>query len=477
MQLYNTLARKVVRFEPIKPNEVGIYTCGPTVYQRAHIGNFRTYILGDMLRRVLEYAGFAVKHVMNITDVGHLTGDNDEGDDKFEASSRLEQKTAWEVASFYTDKVWEDADRLHILRPTIVCKATEHIAEQIRLIQRLEEKGFTYKTSDGIYFSVERFPAYGVLTGQNLADKEAGARVEVNAEKHHPADFALWKFSYPNGRSFDSAQDDVDSRRQMEWLSPWGIGFPGWHIECSAMSTKYLGQPFDIHTGGEDLIAPHHTNEIAQSEAAFDTPLANYWLHGAFMLIDGEKMSKSLGNVYTVQDLIDRGQNPLSFRLLTLMTHYRKTLNFSWESLASAEQALQKLTLLVRQLPKIEGAGELEESLEEQFRACVEDDLNMPQALALLWETLKSSRPASEKAAAVVRWDQVFGLGLADFLGEKSEISQDIQELLNEREMYRAKGQYDRADSIRDELLAKGYEIQDGQDGATVVPKTGSMPL
>ena len=493
MQFYNTRTRGLQEFEPLKPNEVTVYTCGPTVYQTAHLGNFRTYIFSDLLRRVLEYSGFAVRHVMNITDVGHLTGDADEGQDKVEESAKKEHKTAWEVASYYTEQFWSDADRLNILRPSIIAKATDHIPEQIALIERLEERGFTYKTSDGVYFSVEKFPAYGELSGQRLSEKEAGARVDVNTEKHHPADFALWKFS------------DSESHRQMEWASPWGVGFPGWHIECSAMSTKYLGQPFDIHTGGADHIATHHENEIAQSEAAFDAPLANYWLHAGFMLVDGEKMSKSLGNVFTVDNLIERGHNPLAFRLLALMTHYRKPLNFTWEALEAAEQALHKLIMLVRNLPKpdegmfstgleqevsdetllrpsehserLEKSTSVPEDLEEQFRTFISDDLGIPQALALLWEVLKSDRLPEEKASIVAQWDQVFGLGLARYLGDTPEIPEDILQLASEREKYRQAGSYSQADLIRDELLSRGYELQDGPTGPTVVPHTGATLL
>lgn len=473
MQLYNTLAKRIEELHPIEANEVKIYSCGPTVYQTAHLGNFRTYILNDILRRSLEYIGFAVKHVMNITDVGHLIGDTDDGADKVEESARKERKTAWEIASLYTDQFWVDAEQLNILRPTIVCKATDNIPEQIALIERLEVKGFAYQISDGIYFSVQRFPAYGILTGQSLADKEAGARVDVNTEKQHPADFALWKFSYPNGRSFDSSLDDIETRRQMEWASPWGVGYPGWHIECSAMSTKHLGQPYDIHTGGIDLISPHHTNEIAQSEAAYEQPLATTWLHGDFMLIDGTKMSKSLGNVYAVQDLIDRGHNPLAFRLLSLMTHYRKPLNFTWDGLAAAEQALQKLLLLVRNLPKVGENDIVPEELESKFRAYIEDDLGLPQVVALLWDTLKSDISDAEKSAAVASWDQVLGLGLAIYLGDKPEIPEDILQLATERDTYRNIGQYEKADSIRQELHSKGYEVQDNEDGPKVIAHTG----
>ncbi len=477
MQLYNTLTRRLEPFEPIAANEVRIYSCGPTVYQTAHLGNFRTYMFSDTVRRVLEYLGYAVQHVMNITDVGHLTSDADTGADKVEERARAEQKSAWEVASYYADRFWSDAAELHILRPTVAPRATDHIPEQIELIKQLEAGGYTYATSDGVYFSVERFPQYGALTGQPLTDKEAGARVEVNSEKHHPADFALWKFSYPNGRDFDPATDDAVTRRQMEWASPWGLGYPGWHIECSAMSTKYLGQPFDIHTGGIDHISPHHTNEIAQSEAATGKPLANVWMHGDFMLVDGQKMSKSIGNVHTVQDLVDRGVRPLAFRLLALTTHYRKPLNFTFEALAGAEQALDKLLVLVRNLPRPEAEVTVPEHLEEQFRGAIGNDLGMPQALSVLWETLKSGRPEIEKAAAVLRWDEVFGLGLAAALGDTPEIPADILQLARDRDMYRQQGEYGQADAIRDELLSKGYELQDTPQGAKIVPHTGATLL
>lgn len=477
MRLYNTLGRQFQDLEPIRPNEVTIYSCGPTVYQTAHLGNFRTYIFSDLLRRSFEYLGYAVKHVMNITDVGHLTDDADAGEDKVEESARKERRSAWEVARRYEEQFWSDAAVLHILRPTVVCRATDHIPEQIALIVQLEEKGLTYVLNDGVYFSVEQFPHYGILTGQTLEEKEAGARVEVNAAKRHPADFALWKFSYPNGRQFDQSQDDAERRRQMEWESPWGVGYPGWHIECSAMSTKYLGQPFDIHTGGIDHISPHHTNEIAQSEAANGQPLANVWLHGDFMLVDGQKMSKSIGNVFTVDDLTGRGHNPLAFRMLALMTHYRKPLNFTWEALAAAEQALTNLAQLVRRLPRASEETVVDEQYEQQFRGALADDLNLPQAVAALWELLKSDTSDEIKAAIVARWDQVLGLGLSAILGETVDIPKDIQDLLHEREMYRKSGDFEKADSIRDELQAKGYEIQDGQEGATVVSKTGPTAL
>ncbi len=476
MQLHNTLTRQSDGLRPIDASEVRIYSCGPTVYQTAHLGNFRTFIMSDTLRRSLEYLGYAVRHVMNITDVGHLVGDGDSGEDKIEQSAHKEHRSAWEIASYYTDRFWNDAERLHILRPTVVPKATDHIPEQIALIGELEAGGHTYTTSDGVYFDVATFPSYGVLTGQTLADKAGGERIEANDEKRQPADFALWKFSYPGGRDFDPMQDDAATRRQMEWASPWGLGYPGWHIECSAMSVKYLGQPFDIHTGGVDHIMPHHSNEIAQSEAAAGKPLANVWLHGEFMLVDGQKMSKSLGNTFTVDDVEQRGIRPLAFRLLALTTHYRKPLNFTWDALSGADQALGRLTLLVRNLPD-PGDEPVPSDLEEQFRAALGNDLNMPQALSFLWDTLKSNQSDIDKAAAVKQWDTVFGLGLAASLGDTPEIPDDVVKLAAERDRYRKQGDYGQADAIRDELMAKGYEIQDAPQGAKVVPHTGATLL
>lgn len=457
LSLYNSRSRSLELFKSLKPGEVGLYSCGPTVYQYAHIGNLRAYVMADVLRRTLEYAGYATKHVMNITDVGHLVGDGDTGEDKLEKAAHKEGKTAWEIASFYTDAILHDIAALNIQKPHIIARATAHIPEQIALIKQLEGKGFTYVTADGVYFDTSKFEAYGPMSGQPLADLLAGARVEANPDKHNPADFALWKFS----------SDSSGSRRQMEWESPWGVGFPGWHIECSAMSTKYLGQPFDIHTGGIDLLFPHHTDEIAQSEAANDgTPLANYWLHNEFVMVDGGKMSKSLGNTYTLQDAVDRGHEPLAFRYLLLGTHYRKPVNFTWESLAGAQQGLAKLCTAVRALPVTDET--LDATLEEDFRTRIKDDLGLPQALALLWEVLKSDRSDAQKSAAVAQWDQVLGLGLAELLGATADIPADVEALVAAREQARGERDFARADELRGQIEAAGYEIDDTPAGPTL---------
>ncbi|MFH1968196.1 MAG: cysteine--tRNA ligase, partial [bacterium] len=328
LELYNTLSLKKEIFKPIENKKVGLYTCGPTVYNFVHIGNLRTFIFEDILRRVLEYNDFEVKHVMNITDVGHLISDNDEGEDKIEKSAREQKKSAWQIAYFYTEEFKKDIAELNIEPAQIMPKATEHIQEQIDLIKKLEAKGVVYKIRDGIYFDTSKFKKYGKLGNHEPEQARFRARININTEKKHPADFALWKFSPRLGSG--------QARRQMEWPSPWGIGFPGWHIECSAMAVKYLGQPFDIHTGGIDHIPVHHQNEIAQSEMAYDKPLANYWLHGEFLVIDQKKMAKSEDNFITLNTLKEKNINPLAYRFLILNSHYRKPLNFSWEALESA---------------------------------------------------------------------------------------------------------------------------------------------
>ncbi|MBI4032352.1 cysteine--tRNA ligase [Candidatus Berkelbacteria bacterium] len=462
LQLYNTVTRRTEPFTPREPNAVGLYTCGPTVYQFAHLGNFRTFLFGDLLRRVLEYQGLAVNHVMNITDVGHLVGDGDTGEDKVAKSAAEQGKTAWEIASYYTEAFLSDLDRLNLERPHVLPRATQHIPEQLLLIQALEAKGFTYTTTDGVYFDTSKLPDYGKLTGQDMAELEAGARVEVNAAKRHPADFALWKLS-PAG-----------DQRQMEWDSPWGVGFPGWHLECSAMSVKYLGQPFDLHTGGVDHIFPHHTNEIAQTEAATGEPLAMYWLHGAFMSVDGQRMGKSLGNTYTVDDLVERGHDPLAFRYLTLQTHYRKPLNFTWEAVAGAEQALNRLRALARSLPDAEGATP--EQFEQAFRAVIGNDLGIPEALGLVWEWLKREDVTPGQQAAILRHaDQVFGLRLVDELGKGEseaaiEIPAEIQAHVDEREQARQAGDFAKADALRDQIADAGFTVRDTPDGPVVTP-------
>jgi cysteinyl-tRNA synthetase len=462
LKLHNTLTRKKEEFKPLHDNEARLYCCGPTVYDYQHIGNLRTYIFEDILRRVLEYNGHKVKHVMNITDVGHLTGDNlgdaNTGVDRMEASAQKTGKTAWELAELYAQHFFVDCERLHVLRPHIVCKATDHIPEQIALIQKLEKKDFTYKIADGIYFDVTKFPEYGKLAGQNLEEKEAGARVEVNQEKRHPADFALWKFSPKN------------EKRQMEWPSPWGVGFPGWHIECSAMSTKYLGQPFDIHCGGVDHIYIHHPNEIAQSEAAENTKMANFWMHGEFLTVDGGRMGKSLGNAYLIDEIAKRGFDPLSFRYLCLNSHYRAKVNFTWVAVEGARTALERLREHVRNYKSIGGkseSGKILTEIKAAFTEAVNDDLNMPQALATVWELLRSDKNQSDKLATLYDCDKVLGLGLSAVEPQQEvEAPAEVQELLVQRENFRKQKQFKDADRMREEIFEHGYEIVDTPQGS-----------
>ncbi|MBM3281935.1 MAG: cysteine--tRNA ligase, partial [Candidatus Diapherotrites archaeon] len=347
--LYNTLARQKQEFSTLNNTpKVGLYACGPTVYSYAHIGNFRAYVAWDVLRRVLERNKFKPTHVMNITDVGHLQNDSDTAEDKLEKAAREEKKTPFEIAEFYTKIFLQDASKLHILPPTILCKATDHIPEMIKLIQKLEKKGYTYTTPHGIYFDVQKFPGYGKISGQNLEQlKQVRESVERDPFKHHPADFRLWQLAQPS--------------HAMQWDSPWGRGYPGWHIECSAMSMKYLGETFDIHVGGNDHIPIHHPNEIAQSEGATGKPFVRFWLHNSFMKVDGSKMSKSLGNVYTVSDLEKRGFSPVDYRYLLLTAHYRSELNFTFDSLSAAQRARNSWNEFIRRLQKYDGKNTQQE--------------------------------------------------------------------------------------------------------------------
>ncbi len=448
--LTNTLTRHKELFEPIKADQVGIYTCGPTVYQFASIGNFRAYVFADILRRTFEFNGYEVKQVMNITDVGHLTDDASEGDDKIENSARKEGRTAWEIASYYTEAFLTDMDSLNILRPHAMPKATAHIKEQIALIVELETRGFTYGTSDGIYFDTAKSPDYGKLSGQKLEDKEEGARVAINAEKRNPSDFALWKFSKP------------EDKRQMEWSSPWGVGFPGWHIECSAMSEEYLGSPFDIHTGGIDHISVHHTNEIAQTEASRGHALANFWVHNAFLLIDGGKMSKSLGNVYLIDDLLAKGYSALAFRYFCLGANYGTPLNFTWEALTSAQNALNNLYDAVQDWA--EPTVPDDQSM-ARFQEQISDDLDTAGALAEFWAVAKDEDlDPGVRSATILKFDEVLGLSIADHLGKKIEIPDEVQELLDERQVARATKDWAKSDALRDQIQNLGYSLEDRGD-------------
>jgi cysteinyl-tRNA synthetase len=453
LRLHNTLTRTTEDFRPLKKGKVGVYACGPTVYWFAHIGNMRAYVFVDVLRRALELEGFDVKLIMNVTDVGHLTDDADEGEDKMLLAMRREGKTAYDIARFYEAAFLKDLARLNIEPASKYPRATDHINDQVKMIKALEKNGYTYKTADGIYFDTSKLKDYGRLSGQKGSEKKAGVRVEMG-EKKNPTDFALWKFS------------PTDAKREMEWKSPWGVGFPGWHIECSAMSKKYLGIPFDIHTGGVDHIAVHHENELAQTEGAEGKLEANVWMHNEFVTVDGGKMSKSLGNVYTLDDLIAKGFDPLAFRYLCLGAHYRTKLNFTWEALTAAQNALQKLRAEARSLPP---AKKAKPSLEE-FTSKIENDLNTPEALAVMWSMLGSDADPAMKSATLIKMDEVLGLGLAAVIGKPLEVPPEVMKLVHAREAARKAKDWKESDRLRDEIAAKGFVVEDAAGGGKVRP-------
>ncbi len=462
--LYNTLGRKKELFAPIDPPRVGMYACGPTVYDYQHIGNMRRYVGDDVLKRLLGFNGLEVKHVMNITDVGHLTSDADSGEDKLEKSAKEKGKTAFEIAKFFEEDFFKQTDALNILRPNIICRATEHIAEQIALIKKLEENGYTYKTDDGIYFDTSKLKDYGKLTGGKEGIKP-GARIDVVGKKH-PTDFALWKFS------------PKDSKRQMEWESPWGVGFPGWHLECSAMSMKYLGETFDIHTGGVDHIAIHHTNEIAQSEGVTGKEPVKYWIHYEFLQVDGQKMSKSLKNTYTVDDVKKKGFDPMALRYLYLTAYYRDPLNFTWKSLEAAQSALEKLRTQVvslkNQEPRTTISQEKNEKVNEfrdKFIQAVNDDVNTATGLAVMWEMLKSNVPSEDKYDLAITFDEILGLELGEYSKPVVSIPQEVKKLVAEREKLRKEGNFAQADKVRIKIEEKGFVIEDTTEGSRLTPK------
>ncbi len=462
LNLYNSLTRKKQAFTPIKSGMVGLYTCGPTVYNYAHIGNLRTYIFEDILKRVLLYNGYAVKHVMNITDVGHLTGDRDMGEDKMEAGAAREGKSAWEIAEYYTQSFKKDIELLNILAPDVWVKATDTLPEQIALIGTLEEKGYTYRTSDGIYFDTAQFKDYTKLSHQDLEALKEGARVERNPEKRNPTDFALWKFSPPG------------SKRQMEWDSPWGVGFPGWHLECSAMSMKFLGDQLDIHCGGSDHIDVHHTNEIAQSEAATGKPFFNFWMHGAFLIIQGgKKMAKSEGNFLTLENAFLKNDiNPLVYRFASFLTHYRKPMEYSDEGIEAARNGLLHVQNQVRQIA-VAGIGS-EPSVNTEFKTKfiqnLNDDLNMPRAMATIQEMLKSKISDAQKYSTMLDFDRVLGLRL-DQLDQAEALPEAVQKLVDARQQARQDKDFETSDKLRAEIEALGYQVQDTPDGMNVVKK------
>jgi cysteinyl-tRNA synthetase len=462
--LYNTASRKKEIFYTQEPLKVKMYCCGPTVYNYAHIGNLRTYIFEDFLRRALEYLDYDVKHVVNITDVGHLTSDADTGEDKIEKGARREGKTVWEIAELYTDEFKKDWNRLNLVSPTLWPKATEHIAEQIDLVKTLEKKDFTYRIEDGIYFDTSKFSRYADFAQLDVDHQEAGIRVAVAEGKRYPTDFALWKFS------------PKDQKRVMEWDSPWGTGFPGWHLECSAMAMKHLGATLDIHCGGTDHIRVHHTNEIAQSECTTGQTFSRFWLHGGWLLESKEesstKMSKSREEFVRLETLVENGFDPLDYRYFCMTAHYRNYLTFSWESLKSARESLislrKKCQPLVAQAVKID--SDMARDWLDKFISAVCDDLNLPQALGVMNLMVKDmDLMEGEKGALIKEFDKILGLDLekADEQSDVCELDEDLLSLLQEREEARKNRDFQRADEIRDIFMERGLILKDGKEGTT----------
>ena len=460
MKFYNTLTRRKDEFTPIDgSNTVRMYSCGPTVYNYAHIGNLRTYVFMDLLRRALKYEGYDIKGVMNITDVGHLTDDGDDGEDKMATAAKREKKDPWQIAEYYTEIFMRDFEKLNIEKPEIICKATDHINDMIEYVQGLEQKGYGYETDDGIYYDISKFKDYGSLSGNTLDDLKAGARIEVNDGKRNPYDFAIWK--------------KAPKEHIMQWPSPWGQGYPGWHIECSTMSRKYLGDIFDIHTGGVDHIPIHHENEIAQSQGLTGVNPAKFWIHGDFMLVDGGKMSKSLGNTYTIEQLEQKGYSAMAFRYFCLNAHYRKKLNFTFETMDGAKTSYERLLNLLKKHK--ESPAKTEESVlekyKQEFKNDVGDDLNVPSALGVLWTMLKEPYSIDIYNLAL-DFDKVFGLSLDKLPeDEKAEIPAEIIAKAEEMQSARKEKNWPVADAIRAELNELGYIVKNTKDGYTIETK------
>ena len=461
LKLYNTLTKQKEEFKPLEGNEVRIYTCGPTVYSYAHIGNFRAYVFMDTLRRVLKYNGYTLKHVMNITDVGHLESDADEGEDKMEKAARKENKNPLEIAAYYTDIFFRDMGRLNIDKPEIIAKATEHIPEMLDFVKKLIENGYAYETSKGIYFDISKLDKYPVLSNRKLDDQIAGARVDVDTEKRNPYDFALW---------IKAPENHI-----MKWESPWGLSYPGWHIECSAMGRKYLGDEFDIHTGGVDHIPTHHENEIAQSKGYTGKVPAKRWMHVEFLQVDGGKMSKSLGNTYTLDQLQEKGIEPLAYKLFCYTAHYRTKLNFTFEGALSAQKSLNRLR--EGYLKQLEGTQKVEKEELEQYKNrfidAVNDDLNMPLAMGIVWEVIRNEKKSKDFADLLLEFDKILGLDIENskkYLEEQKtiELPEEITALLEERKTARENKNWAESDRIRDLLAQKGYIVKDTKDGQVI---------
>ena len=460
--LYNTLTKNKEKFNPLEKNVVKLYSCGPTVYSFAHIGNFRTYIFMDTLRRTLKYNGYELKHVMNITDVGHLESDSDEGEDKMEKAAKKENKDRYEIAQFYMNAFLNDVEKLNIDKPEIITRATDNIEEMIEYVKDILKNGYAYETSKGIYFDISKLDKYPVLSNRNIDDQQiAGARVEVDPEKRNPYDFAIW---------IKAPENHI-----MKWQSPWGLSYPGWHLECSAMSRRFLGEEFDIHTGGVDHIPTHHENEIAQAKGATGKIPAKTWMHCEFLLVDGGKMSKSLGNVYTISQLEEKGITPLAYKLFCFTAHYRTKLNFTFEGVNSAQKALERLyDSYLKHKNGNDYVDEVEiEKYRQTFLSYINDDLNMPAAMSVVWEVARNSKKSNKYANLLLEFDKVLGLDLVNAEEhiskmEEEEIPEEIKQLIEERKEARDNKDWEKSDKIRDIIIQKGYSIKDTKEGIIV---------
>lgn len=465
LNLYNSLTRSIEPFIPLdsESKTVGLYTCGPTVYDYVTVGNWRTYTLGDIVARVLAYDGYTVRYFMNITDVGHLTGDNsgdaDTGEDRMEKAKTREGKTAWDIAKFYADDFKSGYRKLGLTQPEAFLPATEHISEQITLVQRLERAGLAYTISDGLYFDTAAYEAKGFSYGElsNLDQIKAGARVEFNPEKRNPRDFALWKFS------------PKDAKRDMEWESPWGTGFPGWHIECSAMSMQALGEQFDIHVGGEDLKSTHHPNEIAQSQGATGkSPFVKYWVHGAFLQVDGGRMGKSLGNAFNLHDFEKKGVDVIALRYFYFTGQYRSPLNFTWESIDAASRTLSRIREHFLALGNEDGI--VHEQYKRMFADAIDNDLNMPGALAVLHSLLKDDAVSNaDKRTTILDFDRVLGFGFSTL--KPLVVPENVMAVVKEREEARKAKDWKRSDELRDHIASLGYIVKDTDNGPVITKK------
>ena len=464
LTFYNTLTRKKEEFHSIDEKRVRMYSCGPTVYSYAHIGNFRTYIFMDTLRRVLKYNGYELKHVMNITDVGHLESDADEGEDKMEKAARKEKKDPYEIANFYTKIFLKDMEKLNIDKPEIITKATENISQMIDYVKEIIKNGYAYETSKGIYFDISKLDKYPVLSNRKLDDQIAGARVDVDPEKKNPYDFALW---------IKAPENHI-----MKWESPWGLSYPGWHLECSTMERRFLGEEFDIHTGGVDHIPTHHENEIAQSKGATGKIPAHVWMHCEYLQVDGGKMSKSLGNTYTISQLQEKGISPLAFKLFCFTAHYRNKLNFTFEGAYGAQKALERL--YDSYVKNVNGADDVEEDVikeyEEKFLSYINDDMNMPGAMSVVWDIARNTKKSAKFANLLLKFDEVLGLDMKNaekYLvkfkqNDSEELPAEIKKLVEERKNARAEKNWAKSDEIRDKIISLGYSIKDTKDGIIV---------